>query len=73
MSTETDDKKELIKVTKKVIGYTEAQNTCDGCIYSEEVDGQIDRSWDWICKVSEICHFKINPKGRCNLHQPKKQ
>jgi len=58
---------ELVEETKKAIGYTEQQNTCSDCKHSKEVDGVIDRSWDWICNVNSICPFKVNPNGRCNL------
>jgi hypothetical protein len=59
--------KELIEQTKKAIGYTEQQNTCRDCKHSKEVDGTIDRTWDWICNVSNICPMSIKPEGRCNL------
>lgn len=64
--------KELIEETKKAMGYTEAQNTCEGCKHSsEESSSHVDRSWYWICKFSNLCTFEINKNGRCNKHEPK--
>lgn len=59
---------QLIIETKKAIGYTEDQNTCEGCKHSEEIeDPQLDRNWYWICKVNSLCQFKVSKHGRCNL------
>lgn len=59
----------LIEETKKAIGYTEKQNTCQDCKHSKEEDEVNDRSWDWVCRVNNLCPFVVNPNGRCNLHE----
>ena len=67
----SESKNALVAAWKQEFDYTEEQNTCESCVHSKEVDGMIDRSWDWICMVNPHCQFIISKNGRCRLHTKK--
>jgi len=62
--------KELIKITKHVLGYTEETASCKQCKYSEEKENpHLDRDWFLICKFNNLISFQVNAFGRCIMFE----
>ncbi len=63
-----DWEKELIELTKKVIGYSENSLCCSNCKHSKEEVIE-ERDWKWICNVNSISNFIVIPSAHCNYYE----